>query len=190
MVGGVRVPGAHGRAHKVHTSAHRLLVGGAGWPGPEQAASGPTMANPGPAGWGSVLAVRDRWRLLMLPVESAAAETSAPPALDLSVLESLRQYDPDGKQGLLADLVATFEVEARDRLVHLRAAIALGDGVAAGRLAHSLRGICGAIGATRLAELSRELEHAAGTGHDMRRWDLESMEREYHRVAAALIART
>lgn len=110
------------------------------------------------------------------------------PALDVSVLDSLRQYDPDGQQGLLADLVATFEVEARDRLVNLRAAIALGDGLAAGRLAHSLRGICGAIGATHLADLSRQLELAAGEGRNLRRWDLEPMEREYHRVAAALLS--
>jgi HPt (histidine-containing phosphotransfer) domain-containing protein len=125
----------------------------------------------------------------MIPAASVPQPTAGP-ALDQSVLDSLRQYDPDGEQGLLVDLVATFEVEARDRLMSLRAAIGLGDGIAAGRLAHSLRGICGAIGATHLAELSRRLELAAGDGHDMRHWDLEPMEREYHRVAAALLSFT
>ena len=68
-----------------------------------------------------------RRRLLMIPAASVPQPTACP-ALDESVLDSLRQYDPDGEQGLLVDLVATFEVEARDRLMSLRAAIALGDG--------------------------------------------------------------
>lgn len=125
----------------------------------------------------------------MLPAQTVTA-VSTSPTLDRAVLDSLRHYDPDGQQGLIADLVATFEVEARDRLIKLRAALTAGDSKLAGRLAHNLRGLACAIGATLLADLSQELEYAVASGRDMRRWNLDPIEREYHRVARALITST
>ena len=105
-------------------------------------------------------------------------------ALDRSVLDTLRAWAPVGGTDPVLDLTAAFVVDAADRLGKLRTAVATGDAALVRSAAHSLKGMCGAIGATHMSDLSSALEHAlAGTiGVDR----VGQLEREFERVQQAL----
>ncbi|HQZ39925.1 MAG TPA: Hpt domain-containing protein [Vicinamibacterales bacterium] len=120
----------------------------------------------------------------------SSAEARYAPALDLAVLDRLRQLAPDAWPDLLAELTDSFRVEARERLDTLRAAADAGNRPAAGQVGHSLKGICGALGAVRMGDLSHEIELFATAGRDLPGWNLEALEAEYHRVIDALTAVT
>jgi HPt (histidine-containing phosphotransfer) domain-containing protein len=81
---------------------------------------------------------------------------AAEPALDLEVLEELRQLTPDGS--LLGEIVDTFLATVPDHIVELQAAVGAGDAGAVRQCAHRLRGESSAIGAVELADLCRSLE--------------------------------
>jgi PAS domain S-box-containing protein len=66
-----------------------------------------------------------------------------------------------GDRELLADLTDRFVVQAPDKLVQIRQAMEAGDYEGVAQAAHALRGICGAVGATRVQEAAQRLEQAA-----------------------------
>ena len=75
-------------------------------------------------------------------------------------------------------------MDASDRISKLHEALTLGDEAKARKAAHSLKGMCGAIGANHLSTLSSEVEHAAAGTIDTARVD--AIEREFQRVREAL----
>jgi signal transduction histidine kinase/CheY-like chemotaxis protein/HPt (histidine-containing phosphotransfer) domain-containing protein len=115
-----------------------------------------------------------------------AAPEALPPAIDTSVIDMLRSLAADGDPDPIAELIETFVVDGSDRLAKLHAALSAGDELAARRAAHSLKGMSGAIGASHLSSLSREVEHAEPGAIDSARVQL--LEREFARVSAALSA--
>ena len=97
------------------------------------------------------------------PVASApaAAGSAAPAGFDDRLLEELR--------GALApstirDLVDQFHATSRRLQDELAVAVAAGDGDAARRHAHELKGMAASFGATDLARACQRLEDAAGVG--------------------------
>lgn len=83
----------------------------------------------------------------------------------------------------VAELVDTFFQEAPAMLAELRAAYAAGSADAFRRAAHSLKSNSNTFGASRLAQLARELE-LGGLIADAA--PLDALDQEYQRAAAAL----
>ncbi|MGE5231146.1 MAG: response regulator, partial [Deltaproteobacteria bacterium] len=89
---------------------------------------------------------------------SPAPGESALPALDLAPLKEAVGSDPANLRRYL-DLFASSTAEL---LAQVRPAIANRDAATAGRLAHSLKGTCGTVGARQMALLAGALEAAVG----------------------------
>jgi CheY-like chemotaxis protein len=109
-----------------------------------------------------------------------------PPAVDHSVLAMLRSFAGEGGPDPIAELTAAFFEDANDRLRKMSAAVLDCDEVTARKAAHSLKGMSGAIGATRLSTLSGAVEHAEPGAID--RASIEQLEAEFQRVSDALRA--
>jgi two-component system, sensor histidine kinase and response regulator len=86
------------------------------------------------------------------------------PALDPDVIDSLRQLTPPGEPDVLAEILAVFLEEVPKKVRALQAAVDAGDAAQAARLAHSLKGSSGNIGARSLLELCRRMDDLAKTG--------------------------
>lgn len=97
---------------------------------------------------------------------------------DASVLSELRELDPTGDEGLVAAVVATFLRDAALRLDEMRTAVSQQDAGRLRQVAHALKGSSGCVGATRMTELSGQIEQLAKMGnfHD----SAESMDRLEH----------
>lgn len=119
---------------------------------------------------------------------TSQVEAQLPPAVDRAVLEHLCELAPDRWPALLAELTDAFRVEARERLDILRIAAQAGNRAAAGQIGHSLKGMCSALGAVRMSDLSHEIELFATAGRDLPGWNLDALEAEYCRVLDALEA--
>lgn len=83
------------------------------------------------------------------------------PALDYSVVDSIRELQQGGSANLLEQLTLAFFDDASGHLADLSDAVANRDLAGVRRAAHSLKGICGAIGAQHMAALSLALEMKA-----------------------------
>jgi CheY-like chemotaxis protein/HPt (histidine-containing phosphotransfer) domain-containing protein len=128
--------------------------------------------------------------------EPAAAPEPAPaPApsegddaarLDGERLSILRELD-DGDGVLIASIVDEFTAESGRQLDLLRAAVADGDPQAMEQAAHSMKGSSANLGATRLAELTAQLE-ALGRARTFADAPplIDEVARELERVAVAL----
>ena len=94
-----------------------------------------------------------------IPAENAFQDSAAEPLPDLpgiNVAESVRRI---GKNvALYYSLLDKFRLKERDIADRIRAALAANDNETAERLAHTLRGITGTLGADTLQELSASLE--------------------------------
>jgi CheY-like chemotaxis protein/HPt (histidine-containing phosphotransfer) domain-containing protein len=91
----------------------------------------------------------------------AGADGGATEPLDQSVLADLREL---GDQGFLAELYELFLEDVPAQLEALRKDIEGGDAPSVERVAHTLKGSCGNIGATRMAAICAELEEAGRSG--------------------------
>lgn len=111
--------------------------------------------------------------------------SSLPPAIDLETLDGLRLLGGGADDGF--ELIKrAFHTETRDRLTRLQAAFDAADRDQMSRLSHSLRGICGAMGATRMSDLTQVLENAARAGAPLSPGIIVELEQEFARVCAAL----
>jgi CheY-like chemotaxis protein len=81
--------------------------------------------------------------------------------IDLSVLESFREFQQPGETDLVTELINLFINDGKGRLSILKKALAEKDIKAIKREAHSLTGGAGNIGARQMTLLSRELEQKA-----------------------------
>ncbi len=118
------------------------------------------------------------------PATPAAAKVADPrPALDLDVAGELRELMGEEFEAL----VGVFLEDAPRLLIQLEVAAHAGDLPELAGPSHTLKSTSANLGAKRLSDLCREIEHGA------RRGDLseplakvDGLSREYHRVAAAL----
>ena len=92
----------------------------------------------------------------------AVPAVSAVPAGTLDLAGALDRLDRD--QALLDEVLREFAASLPATLEAIEASLAGGDGGAAARTAHSLKGAARQVGADRLAEAAAALEHAAGEG--------------------------
>jgi HPt (histidine-containing phosphotransfer) domain-containing protein len=81
-----------------------------------------------------------------------------PVILDQGVISSLRQLTPPGEPDVLAEVLRLFLQEAPPRIERLRNAWAGGNIEEMRRVAHSLKGSAGNIGARRLYDVCRRLD--------------------------------
>ncbi|MEK6985065.1 MAG: Hpt domain-containing protein [Candidatus Thermoplasmatota archaeon] len=72
--------------------------------------------------------------------------------------------DIGGDRATLAAILAQFLEEAPANLATLRQSSAAGEAAEARRAAHSLKSTAAQMGAMRLSELCRDIEHAAAAG--------------------------
>ena len=103
-----------------------------------------------------------------------------PSAIDMAVYNDLAET---AGAEFAAELAATFLEEAPGMLAELRSALAAQSADAFRRAAHSLKSNGNTFGATRLAEMARELEL---NGLIAEAAPLDALDAEYQRVVAAL----
>lgn len=89
---------------------------------------------------------------------SASREDIEEEHLDLSVLAELRELQEEGEPDLLRELIELFLTDVPARLVALREAVRADDAHSVQRIAHTLKGSCGNMGAVRMAAVCAELE--------------------------------
>jgi HPt (histidine-containing phosphotransfer) domain-containing protein len=82
-----------------------------------------------------------------------------PPVLDPSVIETLRHLTPAGEPDVLAEVLEMFLQEVPARIDRLRIAWGAGNIQEVHRVAHSLKGSAGNIGAQRLLAVCRQLDN-------------------------------
>ena len=107
--------------------------------------------------------------------------------LDRAALDAIRALDEGGAAGLLQQVVQLYLESAPPLIAELRRAGAAGDAAAVRNAAHSLKSSSANLGAVRLAELCKAIEHAARAG--VLRGDLpgvEDIEREFEALRPAL----
>jgi HPt (histidine-containing phosphotransfer) domain-containing protein len=86
------------------------------------------------------------------------------PVLDSKVLDRLRQLTAPGEPDVLVAVLHLFLQEVPRRLATLRAAWAAGDAAEVLKVAHSLKGSAGNVGAQALFSVCRQLDDAGRTG--------------------------
>ncbi|HPU50644.1 MAG TPA: ATP-binding protein [Burkholderiaceae bacterium] len=127
----------------------------------------------------------------------AAAPAAAPPAaapsagdqgpIDLTLIASLQELDPDGESGLMRELFQCFLDAAERSVDEVETAILAGDTEALGRAAHGLKSSSANVGALALAECYRTLEqHAREQRIDEARATLARVRREHQRAVTHL----
>lgn len=105
--------------------------------------------------------------------------------LDESIVASLRDLKAQGGPDFLAQLTSAFLEDGSMRLGDLRAGLAARDDHAVRRAAHSLKGMCAALGATDMAGLCSRLERQAAAA-SIDGALASQIEVEFTRVAGAL----
>jgi two-component system sensor histidine kinase BarA len=89
--------------------------------------------------------------------------SSETPVLDDKIIAELRE-SVGGDDTFVAELAATYLAEGPGHMQALEEAVASGDVAAAVRPAHTLKSSSASLGAMRLSEISRGIEHAAREG--------------------------
>jgi CheY-like chemotaxis protein len=119
----------------------------------------------------------------------AAGEGSGGDLLDLGVLDGLRGLQAEGEPDILGELIGLFLEEAAPQLAALRRALEEGDARAVERVAHTLKGSSGSMGAPRMAEVCGALEEVGVLG-DLTRAPglLDRLDAEFDRTRRALNA--
>jgi HPt (histidine-containing phosphotransfer) domain-containing protein len=122
---------------------------------------------------------------LVAQADDSTSQDSEDP-LDEEVLAGLREL---GDAELLAELVEVFFEDVPPRLAALREATESGDAESVERVAHTLKGSCGNMGAWRMAQICAELQDTGASGDLARAPELlEQLEAEFGRVRPALEA--
>jgi CheY-like chemotaxis protein/HPt (histidine-containing phosphotransfer) domain-containing protein len=120
------------------------------------------------------------------PADGSAASENTSDPLDESVLAGLREL---GDQELLTELAELFLDDAASQLEALREGIEGDDAPSVERVAHTLKGACGSIGALRMSTICAELEDVGHSGELERASVLvKRLGAEFGRVRTALEA--
>ena len=80
--------------------------------------------------------------------------------LDQNALGQLRELDPDGSSGTLAQIINSYLADAQGLIEKMRVALSANDMVTLARHAHSLKSTSLSLGATRVSEIARDMENA------------------------------
>jgi HPt (histidine-containing phosphotransfer) domain-containing protein len=121
------------------------------------------------------------------PADVGTAHTEAP--VDREVLARLRGLQGEDEPDIVAELAGMFLQDARSRLEAVGEALQRGDAPAVRRVAHTLKGGCGSMGAKRMFGLCAQLEEAGASGELSQGSELLGRIREeLERVARALEA--
>ncbi len=86
----------------------------------------------------------------------------------------------------VSELIATFEEEAPELIAEMRRALSASEAEGFRRAAHSLKSNANTFGATRLAELARELETMARANDLEIGGRLEDLQEEYRKAVKEL----
>lgn len=115
------------------------------------------------------------------------AQGASSRAVDAARLEILRELGRRANHDLVGELSQLFLERSPRGLERVRQALAARDFATAEQAAHSLKGTCGNLGATRMAKLAATLEHhaAAGAPEECSRL-IEEVEKEFEHVAVEL----
>jgi two-component system, sensor histidine kinase and response regulator len=137
-------------------------------------------------------AVLDRWvskpneaeaSVLEAGDASASREDSEEDPLDRSVLAGLRELQEEGEPDILNELIELFLTDVPPQLAALREAVEAGDAHSVERIAHTLKGSCGNMGAVRMEAICAELEEI-GRSEDLATTPvrISKLEEEFGRV--------
>lgn len=85
-------------------------------------------------------------------------------SLDETALGRLRELDPDGRHGVLARVLSTFERSLEQMLGQLAAEIGQGRSQAVADIAHKLKASSAAVGALVLSQTCAEVEQRQRAG--------------------------
>jgi HPt (histidine-containing phosphotransfer) domain-containing protein len=131
--------------------------------------------------------------------ESAQAAPAAPQApaptaareagqiIDRSTLDSLSRIDPEGAEGFVRGIVDLFLEHTPPRLEALARGVRDGDAEDVARIAHTLKGSCGNVGAATMFELCVELQSRSSDGNlDGAQGLVEELAGEFPKVRDAL----
>ena len=105
--------------------------------------------------------------------------------IDPAVLDELRAVGPD----LLRNVAELFIQDTRARLEEMRALSAANDTQQLQRVAHTLKGSCGAIGAQRTMNICAELEQQLKSGRADQTDELLTRLEAAYREACAVLQR-
>ena len=109
------------------------------------------------------------------------------PVLDAAVIDNLRELTAPGEPDVLAEVLALFLEDVPRRIERLRAAWAAGDAAEIHRIAHSLKGSAGNIGAQTLFGLCSQLDDQGRAGDLADAKPLiDALVTEYARVEVAI----
>jgi len=118
---------------------------------------------------------------------SAADDGSTTPngSVDYSKLEGLRELQEEGEPDILEELIELFLADVPPQLVALREAVEAGDAHSVERIAHTLKGTCGNMGAVRMESICAQLEER-GRSEDLAAAPVRvsRLEEEFGRVRA------
>lgn len=107
--------------------------------------------------------------------------------LDQSVIASLRELGGDDGGALLRELIGLFLADSPPRLNEIESAMTAGDAKGVEKAAHALKSSCANLGATRMAELCRQLEQSGRSGAlDSARETVLTSKAEFERVTREL----
>jgi CheY-like chemotaxis protein/HPt (histidine-containing phosphotransfer) domain-containing protein len=119
--------------------------------------------------------------------ETFVGQDSGEDPLDRGVLASLRELQEEGEPEILSELIELFLHEVPQQLGTIREAIEKDDAPSVERIAHTLKGSSGNMGAMRMAQNCAELEDGGASGDLSRAPELlERLEEEFGRVHLAL----
>jgi two-component system, sensor histidine kinase and response regulator len=104
-------------------------------------------------------------------------------ALDPRVIDKLRQLTPAGEADVLAEILHLFLDEVPKKIRALQSAVEAGDAAEAARVAHSLKGSSGNVGADSMLDVCRRIDDLARAG-DLAAVAplLPALTSEYHRA--------
>jgi two-component system, sensor histidine kinase and response regulator len=119
--------------------------------------------------------------------DSTALPVDATEPLNRSVLEGLRELQEEGEPNLLDELIEMFFDDVPSQLEALQEAMKAGDAHFVERVAHTLKGSCGNIGALRMVAICAELQDI-GASKDLSRAPelLGHLKAEFERARPAL----
>jgi HPt (histidine-containing phosphotransfer) domain-containing protein len=119
----------------------------------------------------------------------AAEPSSAKAVIDRRVLDKLSALRPLGEPDLALEVIDLFLSDVPQRLDALRDSLARSDLPTVARIAHSLKGSAGHLGAKLLATLCTRLEHKARSNTPFNtHFAITSIEEELGRVREALLS--
>jgi CheY-like chemotaxis protein/HPt (histidine-containing phosphotransfer) domain-containing protein len=123
----------------------------------------------------------------LLGPDAAAPSSTKGAAIDPAVLEKLRSLRGPGEPDLAVEVIELFLEDAPERISALRDSLSQGDFPTVTRIAHTLKGSAGHLGAKLLATLCARIEHKARGGAAFNTgFAITSIEEEFERVRAAL----